>query len=73
MSDDVSEITHVLAGARCPHCRGEGRVRGGQVEYGEVVACPICDGKKYVVKAIALHEFVRLLQLPNWNPPSKKR
>jgi DnaJ-class molecular chaperone len=57
----MGKITHVLAGEECSICKGRGRVRGGQVEYGELVACPVCDGKGYTVKAISLREIADLL------------
>jgi DnaJ-class molecular chaperone len=59
----VSKITHILTGEECGSCKGRGRVRGGQIEYGELVSCPLCDGKGYLVKAITLMELVRLIEM----------
>ena len=57
-------VTHVLVEEVCFHCPGgSGRVSGGQVEYGEVVNCPICCGVGRLRKSVTLEELARLLKL----------
>jgi len=45
----------------CEYCDGKGRVRGGQVQFGEVVACPICLGSGTTADRLKLEELRDLL------------
>ena len=48
-------IKGVQIAVDCPYCKGSGRVRGGKVEYGEMITCPMChgDGNRLAVMSIA--------------------
>jgi len=61
MAEMQEPVTHVLVEKTCFHCQGKGRVPGGQIEYGEVIPCPVCNGRCRTKAAVTLREFADLL------------
>lgn len=54
-------IVSVVVMAECDLCKGKGSVPGGQREYGEMVSCMYCGGKKVVPYNLSLEEFKNLV------------
>jgi hypothetical protein len=68
----ASAVRGVVVRVVCDSCKGKGRVRGGQIEYGELVSCPICDGAGTTSASVTLEQFKRLLMGVRddlWCPP----
>lgn len=66
MANAEEPITHVIVERTCFHCHGKGMVPGGQRQYGEVVACQVCNGKGRTPLSISLTDFKTLMAgVPN--------
>ncbi len=59
MSDE--DITHVTVKEKCSHCKGAGRVPGGQRKYGELVPCGVCNGSGLTPKTITIDRFIDII------------
>ena len=53
----------------CGHCQGKKTVPGGQREYGEVIPCPVCNGRGTVEAALPFEDFKTLVQKLAWDAP----
>lgn len=58
MSD---EFTHVIVEFLCSHCRGAGRVPGGESSYVEFVSCGLCQGRGQVKGSVTIDDFVKVI------------
>jgi DnaJ-class molecular chaperone len=57
-------INGVLVTVECFNCKGRGRIPGGQIQYGEVVSCPVCSGKGWTSKRLPLEDVIKILKKP---------
>jgi len=56
-------IVGIQAAVQCFHCKGKCRLPGGRYrEQGEVINCPICNGRGYNLMAISIAELKKLLK-----------
>ena len=60
--NDPSNVRGVIVTVECDHCKGSGRVSGGGYQsQGEVINCPICNGRKATKEEITLSLLYDLL------------
>jgi len=52
----------IKAEETCSFCKGSGRVRGGQVEYGELVACQPCKGTGWLATTLEVSALANRLK-----------
>lgn len=62
---DPKTVRGVNVLVACEFCKEQGRLPGGKYQaQGEVIDCPVCEGRRTVSKTITLALLRDLLRLP---------
>ena len=60
-SDQLEDVVGIDVRVECPGCGGKGLVRGGQVEYGELIDCHVCNGAGTIPASVTLEQLKKLI------------
>lgn len=55
------KIVSFVVRVECENCQGKKLVPGGQREYGELTACPVCQGRGTMEGYTSYEDFATLI------------
>ena len=58
--EDIHLVRAISVRIECFHCGGKRRVPGGQRKYGEMIDCPVCEGRGTTSDSITIEQLQRL-------------
>lgn len=62
MNDEYLHLVRsIVVDVECFNCKGKCRLPGGQLEYGELVPCPVCRGQGINAQTITIDQLRKLL------------